>query len=151
VDLPTLETLSREKSQETINQLWVSFADAYGAKFTSNYGESPNSTWEIMIQAFTQEQIGRAFADALQDYPEWPPSLPQFVELCQGLNKAYLDRYCVEPSSFDAGYQNMTETQIRRAAEKARETAKRKMKRKLTGDSQYIHKAEILRLEAKCG
>ena len=63
--------------------LWVSLAEMYGAKFTSQYGETPLQTWAIGLSGKSAADIGQGIEGLKERGSDWPPSLPEFVRLCE--------------------------------------------------------------------
>lgn len=65
----------------------------YGHKWVSNYGEEDDGTWQSGLRGVTPEQIGRGLAACLERVDVWPPSLPEFRQMCLYAPPSYhLDR-----------------------------------------------------------
>lgn len=56
--------------------------EMYGHKFTSSYGEVPNDTWSAALAGIYPEQIGEALQACFRRQDTWPPTLPEFIEMC---------------------------------------------------------------------
>lgn len=55
----------------------------YGHKFTSAYGDVPSDTWSRALSGFTAKQIGEGIRACFHREDTWPPTLPEFVEMCR--------------------------------------------------------------------
>lgn len=74
-------------SERIVSALWQRFKDIYGQKWTSLFQgaeaiESWRITWGGGIRGFTDEQLRHGVGKLASAYPEWPPTLGQFRELC---------------------------------------------------------------------
>lgn len=59
----------------------------YGHRWTSAYGDhvDPDGVWERALTGIDKIAIGRAFSHlATQTGEPWPPSAPEFRQLCEG-------------------------------------------------------------------
>ena len=66
-----------------ISLLWVRLTEIYGHKFISSHGEADSGTWLKGLSDKEPEDIARGLAACLQREDAWPPSLPEFRELCK--------------------------------------------------------------------
>lgn len=68
-----------------IEKLFQKFEDFYGAKWAAQYGDFPRDrvkrTWAEELGGFSGEAIAKAL-DA-QKAGKFPPTLPEFIELCR--------------------------------------------------------------------
>ena len=68
-----------------IEKLFQKFEDFYGAKWAAQYGDFPRErvkrTWAEELGGFSGESIAKAL-DA-QKSGKFPPTLPEFIELCR--------------------------------------------------------------------
>lgn len=74
-------------SERIVSALWQRFKDIYGQKWTSLFQgaeavESWRVTWGSAMAGFTSEQWKHGVDSVARAYPEWPPTLGQFRELC---------------------------------------------------------------------
>jgi len=58
-------------------------ARIYGHKWTS-IAECDDGTWEAGLQDLTPQHLAVGLGRLLQEASEWPPSLPEFRDLCLG-------------------------------------------------------------------
>lgn len=56
--------------------------EMYGHKFTSSYGEVPNDSWASALAGIYPEQIAEGIRACFQSQDTWPPTLPEFIEMC---------------------------------------------------------------------
>lgn len=56
--------------------------EMFGTKFYSIYGKTPSETWEATLSRMTDEQCARGMEALLRVPGDFPPTLPQFVQLC---------------------------------------------------------------------
>jgi len=66
--------------------LWERLTEIYGHKWTSSYGEIPNKTWINGLLFIDPENIKKGLTELLKNKSEWPPSLPEFINLCLNNN-----------------------------------------------------------------
>ena len=55
----------------------------YGHKFTSAYGDVPSETWSRALAGATGSDIAQGIKACFQRQDTWPPTLPEFVEMCR--------------------------------------------------------------------
>ena len=75
--------LKNERQPERVmRRLWVKFAEIYGHRWTSSYGEDAGAgagqTWALGLAGLSPEQIASGILAAMRSGSEWPPSLPLF-------------------------------------------------------------------------
>lgn len=63
--------------------LWRRMTELYGHKFTSAYGDEPNDTWARALAHTTGRQIANGLQACFRREDNWPPTLPEFVEMCR--------------------------------------------------------------------
>lgn len=81
---PTTEP-QRPKRIET---LFGKFAEIYGHKWASSYGEIGNgsdATWAKGLAGLSGEQLAQGLSACLLRNDPWPPSLPEFRAMCCGI------------------------------------------------------------------
>ena len=88
------KTLSQPRLEErVIARLWTRMAQIYGHRWVSAYGFVTNddneltgtaNTWghALSIHGITERDLKRAFR-ALLTKDGWPPTLPEFINLCK--------------------------------------------------------------------
>lgn len=81
--------LKNERQPERVmRRLWVKFAEIYGHRWTSSYGEDAGAgagqTWALGLAGLSPEQIASGILAAMRSGSEWPPSLPLFRRQCMG-------------------------------------------------------------------
>lgn len=79
-------TLADAQRLERMELLWLTMVQTYGHRWTSSFGESPTleHAWARYLTGLTGKQIANGLArlDTV-DNNGWPPSAPQFRQLCQ--------------------------------------------------------------------
>lgn len=86
------ETPSTPISSQLTERLWLRMAEIYGHKWTSAYGSDPGAsvggTWAKGLAGLTQSDIAAGVEACLAGALSWPPTLPEFRELCLGIPSA---------------------------------------------------------------
>lgn len=91
------EESPRQIDNRIIARIWTKMAEVYGYKWTSQYGEVTNDQGALSSAAVTwaqglsvlgdqteqMKQISDGFAKMVEGGYDWPPSLPQFLDLCR--------------------------------------------------------------------
>lgn len=75
--------------------------EVYGSTWTRQYGlahEGAFDTWEKALLDFTVEQISQGFESAIKQHKNFPPNLPQFLDLCKPIIPACHQRYEALPN-----------------------------------------------------
>lgn len=89
---------SQEQRQDAVrvsNRVYKTLQGMYGSLFLSKFSTgkvlpnggdagviSARDVWAVSLQRFDAGTVGTALDRVLTDFPEFPPSLPQFVALC---------------------------------------------------------------------
>jgi len=64
-------------------QVWVRFAEIYGHKWTSQYGDKYLESWAAGLSGLTAQELANGFRWCVtQRNDPWPPSLPEFRSAC---------------------------------------------------------------------
>ena len=67
--------------------MFARFAASYGNKVTSMWGDCPQAdvldAWQTGLSGLSGEQIKAGLNRTLDSYPDWPPTLGQFRQLCR--------------------------------------------------------------------
>jgi len=67
-------------------------AEVYGHKWVSQYGESTDTkgyltsaanTWAEGLSSLSLEAISKGFSKMVNAGDPWPPSLPEFIQMCR--------------------------------------------------------------------
>ena len=74
----------KEASRDLTEKVWPKLQAMYGYKFTSQFGEMPDSTWASCLMGITPRQIADGLNNCLEMHPEWPPGAAQFRAACLG-------------------------------------------------------------------
>lgn len=90
---------SQEQRQDAVrvsNRVFKTLQGMYGSLFLSKFSTgkvlpnggdagviSARDVWAVSLQRFDAGTVGTALDRVLTDFPEFPPSLPQFVALCR--------------------------------------------------------------------
>ena len=66
-------------------RLWVRLGEIYGHKWASQYGQSRTAmdTWQRGLRDLTREEISHGLRALMTREETWPPSLPEFRQLCR--------------------------------------------------------------------
>lgn len=56
--------------------------ELYGHRFTSAYGDQPNDTWARALAQTTGRQLANGLQTCFKREDRWPPTLPEFVDMC---------------------------------------------------------------------
>lgn len=76
---------SSTASEKLMARLWVLMTEIYGHKWASTYGQADSGTWGKVLCDVTGRQIAngmQALARRTGDQAAWPPSAPEFRDLC---------------------------------------------------------------------
>ena len=76
LDRPTIK-------QSHIDRLWEHMSATFGHKWISSYGVAPSETWLAGLIDMTPEELKTGLLTCLTWEQEWPPTLPQFRNLCR--------------------------------------------------------------------
>lgn len=83
---------SKELPLRVIARFWTRMSEIYGHKWVSQFGEvcdlngdlaSAAQTWSQGLATIPLEAISTGFSALVEKGNEWPPSLPEFLALCQ--------------------------------------------------------------------
>ena len=129
---------SQEQRQDAVrvsNRVFKTLQGMYGSLFLSKFSTgkvlpnggdagviSARDVWAVSLQRFDAGTVGTALDRVLTDFPEFPPSLPQFVALCH----ACRPRESYKPAANVIG---MSQTLRSEYAAKAREINEKHAKR----------------------
>ena len=69
-------------TSDDCNRFWLQAANIWGHKFTSSYGVEPSAVWLLSLSSLTQAQIKNGLRLCLAKKLAWPPSLPEFCDMC---------------------------------------------------------------------
>jgi hypothetical protein len=81
----------KQVRNEIIARVWTRMAEVYGHKWVSQYGEvcdekgtltSAAKTWAQGLSRLKPEEISVGFSKIVEKGFTWPPSLPEFANLC---------------------------------------------------------------------
>ena len=76
--------------------------EMYGHQWASQQGDEPNDTWARGLCDLSEGQFGMGLSALLARGSVWPPSLPEFRQLCTGYDPGGWERKChriVDPGS----------------------------------------------------
>jgi len=78
-------------SERVINRIWEKMSAIYGHRWVSAYGvhvdesgklSQAAETWSMGLSGLSREQLAHGFEYLLKNGKEWPPTLPEFREMC---------------------------------------------------------------------
>ena len=81
---------------KTITRVFVRMGNNYGQLFTSRFQDSPalieaaKAEWAIDLNQFSLETIGVALNKMKEQYINYPPTLPQFIQICKMADANYI-------------------------------------------------------------
>jgi hypothetical protein len=85
-------TPSTPASPELIERLWLRMAEIFGHRWTSAYGSDPHKgageTWGKGLAGLSVADVAQGVEACLSGALSWPPTLPEFRELCLGIPSA---------------------------------------------------------------
>jgi len=77
-------------SERALRALWVRFAEAYGGRWATPFGDTPNDTWREALESVDDATLERATAALLAAPPDaFVPTLPRVLE---HVNRIYAER-----------------------------------------------------------
>jgi hypothetical protein len=84
--------MSQRLSRELVDRLFARFSTIYGAqKMAAMWGpvdrDETAGVWGDALGRYPLPVIGKAVQALMQSPGEWPPTLPQFIELCRQYNR----------------------------------------------------------------
>lgn len=71
-------------SEKDVAGLWLTMTNIYGYPWSRDHGTMDDGTWCAALAKVSLTQLLRAI-DQLHRYPDWPPTMFQFVDLCYGI------------------------------------------------------------------
>ena len=85
LDHQAIESEPLLPNKNVMNKLWERMADAYGHRWESSYGTTPNKTWTDGLAGVTPQMIGAGLSRLLSDsnHKTWPPNVFEFRGLCE--------------------------------------------------------------------
>ena len=66
-------------------------AEIYGHKWTSAYGDKPVDTWVDGLRDIEPLEIAKGLEGCLLNGDGWPPSLPEFRQLCRPVKQSRIN------------------------------------------------------------
>ena len=72
-------------NEKNMDAIWLKMTRIYGHKWTSSYGSLDDGTWLSALQRIPIEKVKHGLELCLTRSDSWPPSLPEFLQLCLGL------------------------------------------------------------------
>ena len=109
-------------------KLWPMMHDAYGYKWSSQYGDTPPDVWAGALTGVTGEQVAAALQKCSEVFPEWPPGALQFRAICEGR-----DYRNINADGIDCSYQH----RLIERADRERLEAKAEAKQRRLEDQSY--------------
>ncbi len=99
--------------------------EIYGHQWASQQGDTPNDTWIKGCSDLDNKQLGIGLRALLGRGDAWPPSLPEFRQLCakdydwesKRMHKEYRPERMIE----DSGRKALTDTAAKKALVEMRE------------------------------
>lgn len=70
-------------TNDHIRLFWKRMTMIYGHKWASSYGELDDGTWAAGLADLELEDIRRGIEAVRDSGKEWPPSLPEFRDMCK--------------------------------------------------------------------
>lgn len=99
----------------------------YGHKWVSGFGEADDGTWLRGLRDISPKMMAYGVRQCLDQRLAWPPTLPEFLGLCQAIDDELVDRLMVKhmPGSFDTA--RMSYADIARAKRDAKSKTMREI------------------------
>lgn len=82
---PTGEAMSSRLSDALLETLWSKMTEIFGHRWTSSFGSEPSKVWASGLAGVTGLQLADGLRKIVQRGMDWPPSLPEFRSLCEGI------------------------------------------------------------------
>lgn len=76
---------NKQVEHSTIRIVWQKMAKIYGHKWISNFGDMDDGTWLAGLADFTEDDLKRGLQGCVTRADPWPPTLPEFRNLCLGI------------------------------------------------------------------
>ena len=97
----------------------------YGHKWVS-ISEADDGTWLTGLCGISPDQVAKGLSRLVDEFHQWPPSLPEFKRLCLGIDEnelmEYIKKYALK--GYDTFSKNqMTYKQIDALVDRARDRA----------------------------
>lgn len=81
---PTGKT-SLRLSDALLETLWSKMTEIFGHRWTSSFGSEPSKVWASGLAGVTGLQLADGLRKIVQRGIDWPPSLPEFRAMCEGI------------------------------------------------------------------
>ncbi len=91
---PTVDSLP---PNHPLWELWTRLSEMYGHTWSSQQGDKPNDTWLRGLQDLTPAQYGAGLRACLARTSPFPPTLPEFRQLCTGYDPQHWERRIHKP------------------------------------------------------
>ena len=90
--------------QGLLDNLWLKMTEMYGHRWTASFGVSADQShaWAATLGGLTGQRIADGLAALVTRGDEWPPSAPDFRNLCIGASPEALGLPAVEKSYREA-------------------------------------------------
>lgn len=90
--------------QGLLDNLWLKMTEMYGHRWTASFGVSADQShaWAATLGGLTGQQIAEGLAALVARGDEWPPSAPDFRNLCTGASPEALGLPAVEKAYREA-------------------------------------------------
>ena len=69
-------------TETDIEQLWERMGMIYGHRWTSGFGEADDGTWLTALSDLPPAALANGVAKCIKGGPHWPPTLPEFRDIC---------------------------------------------------------------------
>lgn len=91
----------RKVTTRTIEMLWDKMSAMFGHRWTSSFGEKtdPDGVWMRCLQELTPHDIGNGLNAVALSGMDWPPTAPQFREMC--VNHALINLPSADEAYFE--------------------------------------------------
>ena len=100
--------------KEWIERLFLRFQTLYGSRATAMWNDVPKAdlmdAWQTGLASYTGTHMVEALSELPKRYPDWPPTLGEFMGLC----KEAWERQLVDPSKRIVGPKTTMPEHIRK-------------------------------------
>lgn len=71
-----------------MHHLWNLLSQTWGDRFSQQFGSMPNDAWSKALASISVQSAQHAYRKLVQVTPEFPPTLPQFMQAAVEFNRS---------------------------------------------------------------
>jgi len=83
------KTTTPDQALKMITDLWGVMIALFGVRWSSQFGETPDASgqWRQTLSGISRQQVAAALSDVRTSGRAWPPTAPEFREMCLSSGK----------------------------------------------------------------